>query len=76
MKFVQVTVKMPQLLLHRLNIQAEREHTDVSTLLCKLAETHLGHTEPIPPEVRAVERELPAIVKKIAKAKKRAPKSQ
>ncbi len=76
MKFLQVAVKMPKLLLHRLNIQAEREPTDVSALVCKLAETHLGHREPVPPEVRAVEYELPAIVEKIAKAKRRASHSQ
>jgi hypothetical protein len=70
MKLVSVTVKIPQLLLFRLNSQAEREHTDISTLVCRAAETHLGHVEPVPPEVRAVERELPAIAKKVAKAKR------
>ena len=69
MKLVPVTVKIPQLLLFRLNAQAEREHTDLSALLSRAAESHLGHVEPVPPEVRAVERELPAITRKVAKVK-------
>jgi hypothetical protein len=38
MTIVRTTFQVPQLLLHRLKVQAAREQTDVSRLLCKIAE--------------------------------------
>jgi hypothetical protein len=48
MTIVRTTFQVPQLLLHRLKVQAAREQTDVSRLLCKIAEGYLGVHEKEP----------------------------
>jgi hypothetical protein len=48
MTIVRTTFQVPQLLLHRLKVQAAREQTDVSRLLCKIAEEYLARYEKAP----------------------------
>lgn len=38
---VRTSFQVPQPLLHRLKVQAAKEQTDVSRLLCKIAEAYL-----------------------------------
>ena len=45
MTTVRTTFQVPQLLLHRLKVQAAKEQTDVSRLLCKIAEEYLAQHE-------------------------------
>jgi hypothetical protein len=45
MTIVRTTFQAPELLLHRLKVQAAKEQTDVSRLLCKAAEAYLATQE-------------------------------
>jgi hypothetical protein len=57
MEIVRTTFQAPQLLLYRLKVQAAKEQTDVSRLLCKAAEAYLAEQEHrVPsPAVRAAQ---------------------
>lgn len=45
MTIVRTTFQAPQLLLYRLKVQAAKEQTDVSRLLCRAAELYLDANE-------------------------------
>ena len=59
MTIVRTTFQVPQLLLHRLKVQAAREQTDMLRLLCKIAEGYLGVHEKEPLDKRQERPGLP-----------------
>jgi hypothetical protein len=74
MTIVRTTFQAPQLLLYRLKVQAAKEQTDVSRLLCKIAAAYLDREEKRSPTLVAQivkhRHEIPSLLEKLKVAEK------